>query len=58
MEERDVEPDHSTLNCWVLRYAPLLKHERTTSTFDRSYDPLCAMHQANQCGLVAKQLLP
>jgi putative transposase len=27
MEERDVEVDHSTLNLWVLKYAPLLEQE-------------------------------
>ena len=27
MEDRGVEVDHSTLNCWVLRYAPLLEQE-------------------------------
>ena len=27
MEERGVGVDHSTLNRWVLRYAPLLEHE-------------------------------
>ena len=27
MEERGVEVDHSTLNCWVVNYAPLLEKE-------------------------------
>jgi transposase-like protein len=28
MEEHGVEVDHATLNCWVLKYVPLLDRKR------------------------------
>jgi hypothetical protein len=43
MEERGVEVDHSTLNRWVLKYAPLL--EREFRGFCRKFPWCASSHQ-------------